>query len=705
MKPFWGVFFITLIFLFAQTFADLNLPKYMADIVNVGIQQQGIEDKIPTALSQEDFAILTSNSTSENSDLLEFNYTLGGNENTSLDDLQVGDYNKEKLSQSKLFVFTGNTDKANIQNIRSAFGLAFTTKQYTSEGIALDEARELALKTDPMFIEQSLPISIAHLYEVIGVDLDHMQSNYITSTGIIMILISLLGGIASIFATFFAARIGAAFARNLRSDVFNKIESFTNEEFDKFSTASLITRTTNDISQMQHLVIMSIVMLCYAPIMAIGGVIMALTTAVSMGWIIVLAIICLLVTLITLLNMAMPKFKIMQSLIDKMNLVAREGLNGLLVVKAFGNENFEKERLDEANTTLSSVGLFINRIMSALFPMIMLIMNGVTVLIVWIGADRISESTLQVGDMIAFMQYALQIIMSFLMLAMMFVFIPRAAVSAERIMEVLETEPSIIDPISPSQISNESISTVEFRNVSYKYHEAENYALKNISFKALPGKVTAFIGSTGSGKSTIVNLIPRFYDATEGEILVYGVNVKDLSQNELRSHIGLVPQKNILFSGTISSNLQYGKELTFEEMEEIAKVSQSYDFINEKEKKYDTEISQGGSNVSGGQKQRLAIARALATNSDIYIFDDSFSALDFKTDANLRSRLKSRLTNETVIIVAQRINTIMDADEIFVIDNGEIVCSGTHKELLADCPEYLEIAISQLSEEEVKKSE
>ncbi len=706
IKPFIGGFILALVLLFVQAYSDLNLPYYMSNIVNVGIQQQGIEETIPLAVSEDDFEMLLSVSTDKNTKILLENYSLKKADAPSLDPLRYGDYDQSKLDQGMLYIYEGSDEEATIEQVSSSFGIGFSTANYMSEGDkTLSQSQEIAMNTDPAFIEQSVPIIIGELYKNIGVDLSSSQSAYILKTGIFMLVISLIGGIASIFATLLSTRIGAAFARNLRTEVFTKIESFTNEEFDKFSTASLITRSTNDIIQIQQLIIIGIRMLCYAPIMAIGGIIMAINTSTSMVWVIGLAIGCMAVTIIFVMSIAIPRFKIMQKLIDRMNLVAREGLNGLLVVKAFGNEDFEKNRVDIANKDLSSVGLFVNRLMSFLFPVIMLIMNGTTVLVIWVGADYVSQSTLQVGDMIAFMQYSMQVIMSFLMLAMVFMFIPRASVSAERIMEVLNTDPTIKDPTHPLQISKEDVATVEFKNVYFKYHGAENYALENISFKALPGKVTAFIGSTGSGKSTIVNLIPRFYDCDKGEVLVDGVNVKALTQKELRSHIGLVPQKNVLLSGTISSNLQYGKELTSEELEEISKVSQSFDFIFEKEKGYQEEISQGGTNVSGGQRQRLAIGRALAKDSDIYIFDDSFSALDFKTDAKLRSDLKEYLNNETVIIIAQRINTIMDADEILVIDEGKIVGQGTHKELLKTCQEYLEIALSQLSEEEVRQSE
>ncbi len=706
IRPFIGGFLLALILLFVQAYSDLNLPYYMSNIVNVGIQQQGIEEEVPLAIAKNDFEMLLSVSTEANKEILEKNYSIKDPSDPTLDPLRQGDYKEDVLSAESLYVYIGNEDAETLEQVSQAFGIGFTTANYMAEdNKSLPEAQEMAASTDPAFISQSVPIIIGEIYKNLGVDLSYSQSSYILKTGLFMLGISLIGGIASIFATLFATRIGAGFARNLRSEVFAKIETFTNEEFDKFSTASLITRSTNDILQIQQLIIIGIRMLCYAPIMAVGGVIMAINTSTSMVWVIGLAIASMAVTIIFVMSIAIPRFKIMQKLIDRLNLVAREGLNGLLVVKAFGNEDFEKKRVDLANKDLSKVGLFVNRLMSYLFPIIMLIMNGTTVLVVWVGADYVSQSTLQVGDMIAFMQYSMQVIMSFLMLAMVFMFIPRASVSAERIMEVLETDPTIKDPLDPLQISKENIATVEFKNVSFKYHGADNYALENISFKAMPGKVTAFIGSTGSGKSTIVNLIPRFYDCDKGEVLVDGVNVKDLTQKELRSHIGLVPQKNVLLSGTINSNLQYGNDLTPEELDEIARVSQSYDFISEKELGYDENISQGGTNVSGGQRQRLAIGRALAKDSDIYIFDDSFSALDFKTDAKLRSDLKKYLNDETVIIVAQRINTIMDADEIFVIDEGKIVGQGTHKELIKNCQEYLEIALSQLSEEEVRHSE
>ncbi len=694
MKPFFFGFILALGLLFVQAFADLNLPNYMSDIVNVGIQQQGVEEDVPYAIAKEDFDGILTISSEENATLLRSNYTLGG------DIPQLG-----IEPSSDVYAYTGTLDEEAMESVSSAFGTAFYTLQFMNEGNSLASAQEMAAQVDSTLKLQSVPFATVEFYKSIGVDLSSYQSDYIMRTGLFMLLISLVGGTASILVTLISARLSAGVARDLRSAVFRKVENFSNEDFDKFSVASLITRSTNDINQIQLLLNVGIRLLCYAPIMGIGGIIMALEKSVSMGWILVLAIACLVGVVAILLVVTVPKFKSMQKLIDKLNLVAREGLNGLLVVKAFGNEGFEKKRFDMANMDLSKVALFINRSMSWLFPVIMLIMNGASLLVVWVGADYVASSSIQVGDIIAFMQYTMQVIMSFLMIVMVFMFIPRAQVSAERIMEVLNTEISIVDPENPVHISPSNKGNLEFKNVSFKYHGAEGYAIENISFKATAGMFTAFIGATGSGKSTIVNLIPRFYDAQEGEILVDGVNVKDMKLKELRSHIGLVPQKNVLLSGSIKSNIEYGKELENDQLMDVTKTAQAYDFIMDKEAGFESEITQGGTNVSGGQRQRLAIARALATDSDIYIFDDSFSALDFKTDSKLRKELKEHLVDETVIIVGQRISTIMDADQIYVIDNGKIVGSGTHKELLKSCSEYLEIALSQLSEEEVNSYE
>lgn len=528
------------------------------------------------------------------------------------------------------------------------------------------------------------------------------DTNYILKTGALMLLISLGSGVCAIIVGFVASRVAANVARSLRKDVFEKVEDFSNAEFDKFSTASLITRTTNDITQVQTLLVMMIRMLFFAPIMGIGGIIKALSKDVSMSWIIAVAVAVLIILIATIFKLALPRFKRIQKLIDRLNLVIRENLSGMLVIRAFNTQKFEENRFDKANEELTSVNLFVSRTMSLLMPAMMLIMNITTVLIVWIGAKQVGDLKIQVGDMMAFMQYAMQIIMSFLMISMMFIMIPRASVSGDRIAEVLETEPAIQDAKNPKHLPQEVKGLIEFKDVSFSYPHAEEAVLQHISFTARPGETTAFIGSTGSGKSTLINLIPRFYDPTQGEILIDGVNIKEIAQHELREQVGYIPQKGVLFSGTIASNLRYGKEDADEaHLTKAATIAQAKEFIDSKPEGLETSIAQGGGNVSGGQKQRLAIARALTKESPIYIFDDSFSALDFKTDAMLRSALKESTAGSTVLIVAQRISTIMQAEQIIVLDEGRIVGKGTHQELMKNCQVYKEIALSQLSKEEL----
>ena len=540
-------------------------------------------------------------------------------------------------------------------------------------------------------------------YKEVGIDMGLYQFNYIAKIGVYMLLITLAGGIFAILVSLIASKVAAGVAKDLRRDLFQKVESFSNREFDSFSTASLITRTTNDITQIQMFVVMAIRLICFAPIMGIGGMIMALQQGVSLSWIILLAIVLLIIVMVVICIVALPKFKSIQKMVDKLNLVTRESLTGMMVIRAFGTQKNEEERFDKANKDLTSVNLFVNRVMVILMPIITLIMNGVTLLIVWVGAHQIEAAQIQIGDMMAFMQYGMIIIMAFLMISMMFIMIPRASVSASRIAEVLESELSIKDSKNPKSLGENSKGEISFNNVSFKYGNAEDNVIENISFTAKPGQTTAFIGSTGSGKSTLVNLIPRFYDVTAGSITFDGIDIRDITQHELRSKIGFVPQKGVLFSGDIASNLRYGKrDASDSEIAEAAKVAQAEDFINSKLEKYESPIAQGGTNVSGGQKQRLCIARALAKKAPVYIFDDSFSALDFKTDAALRKALKKYTGDSTVLIVAQRISTIMDAEQIIVLDEGKMVGKGTHKELMQSCPTYREIASSQLNEEELK---
>jgi ATP-binding cassette subfamily B protein len=554
---------------------------------------------------------------------------------------------------------------------------------------------------DSMII-QAAAAPVKNEYTALGMDAGKLSSDYILHIGLLMLLVTLLSGSCTILVGFLSARTAAGLARDLRRNVFNRVESFSATEFDKFSTASLITRSTNDITQIQMVVIMMMRMVFYAPIIGIGGVIRAIGKSANMWWIIALAVVVLLGLILTVFSIALPKFKIIQSLIDRLNLVTRENLSGMMVIRAFNMQGFEEMRFDKANIDLTSNSLFINRVMVTMMPVMMLVMNGVTLLILWVGAHQVAQSSMQVGDMMAFMQYAIQIVFAFLMLAMMFIILPRAAVSGDRIADVLETKPVIIDPQTPSNFTEPFKGTVEFRNVSFRYPGAEEDVLHNISFTAQPGQTTALIGTTGSGKSTIVSLIPRFYDVTEGSVIIDGTDIREVTQHDLRARIGYVPQKGTLFSGTIETNLLYGDEnATVEELKKAADIAQATEFISTNPEGMQTEVAQGGMNVSGGQKQRLAIARALVKEAPIYIFDDSFSALDFKTDAALRKALKEHTGPSTMMIVTQRIATIKNAEQIIVLDEGNIVGKGSHKELMKDCEVYRGIALSQLSKEEL----
>ncbi len=743
LKPFVLLLLTAILLLFGQAMADLNLPNYMSEIVNVGIQQGGIESAAPEAISAKGMNLIKTFMTKEQQSDIDKYYTLvsasstGSEHDDALsrypllktEDIYVraavNSDTETRLGQTFgeaawTFINTMKTVSKQSGQAAPASGNASAdissvdfSKVYALQPMlqklpasVIDDARSKAQNSSAYF-QQSGVVLTKSFYKELGMDLNKIQTNYLVSKGLMMLLIAIGGGVAAILVGLISSRIGAGVARNLRHDVFQRVESFSNSEFDKFSTASLITRTTNDVTQVQVLIQMGIRMICYAPIIGVGGIIMALQKSHSMGWVIALACIVLAVLIGTIMSIAMPKFTKIQKLIDRLNLVAREHLNGLMVIRAFGTQDFEEKRFDRANRDLSDTMLFISRVMAFMMPVMMLIMNGVSVLIVWVGSHQIADSSMQVGDMMAFMQYAMQIIMSFLMIAMMFIIIPRASVSASRIAEVLRTEPSIVDPDKEENLSRAGSSlgkagTVEFRDVSFRYSGAEEDVLEHITFTAKPGQTTAFIGATGSGKSTLINLIPRFYDATQGEVLVSGVNVKKVSQKALRSQIGYVPQKGTLFSGTIASNLRYGdKNASDEDLKIAADVSQAMDFIQENPEGLETEIAQAGANVSGGQKQRLSIARALVKKPSIFIFDDSFSALDFKTDAALRRALHENTGASTVMIVAQRVSTIMHADQIVVLDEGKVVGIGTHRELLQTCPTYHEIASSQLSKEEL----
>lgn len=736
-KPFLTGLMVVIVLLFVQAICDLNLPNYMSDIVNVGIQQNGIDSGAPEAISSQGYNFMKVFMSEDERTFIDTMYEV----KSSSDKMSNGKAYSTKFEKADEVEFYGLVDdvsQEDMDKIATIFGGATWTmrgvltqvantsqsSQNTEEtsststdidmtqlyelapvlnqipSTVFDTAREETLATEESTLSQAAIAVAKSFYIELGASATKIQNAYIIGIGAKMLLIALLGGIATIVVTLLSSKIAAGIARNLRNDVFKKIQSFSNAEYDKFSTASLITRSTNDIMQIQNLLNIAIRMICYAPIMAIGGIIMAIEKSASMGWVIAAACIALIGLIIAVFATVLPKFKALQKLVDRLNLVSRENLNGLMVIRAFGQGDLEKKRFGVANQDLTATNLFVNKVMAVMMPAMMLIMNGVSVLIVWVGSEYVAASTMQVGDMMAFMQYAMQIIMSFLMLAMMFIFIPRASVSATRIAEVLETKSTILDPQTPKNIKDQGL--VEFKNVSFKYDGAEEYVLKNINFKAKPGQTTAFIGSTGSGKTTLINMIPRFYDATEGEVLVGGVNVKDVTQNELRKHIGYVPQKSVLMSGTIESNIKYGvQDAPPEQVEKAATIAQAMDFIEQKEEKMETPIAQGGTNVSGGQRQRLSIARALAIDPDVFIFDDSFSALDYKTDATLRKALKECTAHATVLIVAQRVSTIMEADQIFVLDDGAVVGQGTHKELLKSCTQYYEIASSQLSKEEL----
>lgn len=699
LKPYALQVVVIICVLMVQAYCDLSLPAYTSDIVNVGIQQSGIDEKVPEALAGEDLNLIlafvpeedraeVADAYEESSDSYDYEGTVMAlKEQVKEDDSQL-----EELSDQMGFpmVMAIAAEESGI-NMNGAEGMT---------GEASGQMEDLP---DSM-VEQAVAAYIQSAYEKIGIDVGDISSRYILATGGKMLLLAGLGMAASILVGLMASRVGAGLGRSLRERVFRKVVGFSNGEFDKFSTASLITRSTNDIQQIQLLTVMILRMVLYAPIMAIGGIWNVFHTNVDMSWIIALAVVLIFLLVAVLFAVVMPKFRILQNLVDRLNLVSREILTGLSVIRAFGTEKHEEERFDDANKDLTRANLFVNRAMTFMMPTMMLIMNGISVLIVWVGGHSIDEGTMQVGDMMAFIQYTMQIIMAFLMICMISVMLPRAAVSAERVDGVLESHTLINDPEDPEKLPEESKGQVVFDHVSFRYPGAEEDVLEDISFTAEPGQTTAIIGSTGCGKSTLVNLIPRFYDVTEGSIRLDGHDIRNLTQHDLREKLGYVPQKGVLFSGDIASNILFGNpDGTDEEMEEAARIAQATEFIEAKKRQYHSHIAQGGSNVSGGQKQRLSIARAIAKHPAVYIFDDSFSALDYKTDVALRGALKEKTEDSTVIIVAQRISTIMHAEQILVLDDGKIVGKGTHKELLRDCPEYYQIASSQLSEKELEQ--
>ena len=747
MIPYWKMIICVLVFLVIQAFCDLSLPSYTSDIIDVGIQNKGVEHILPERITAKEYekvklfmndkekakweacyekasenvyerveddedklnklddelatAIFISYSMSSiDEDTFKEQMAEQSNQDASaFDNISIEDIGKMLGVDIQVTEKSGKK-YVDMRDILVAMveGQKMTEEQLTKLGDDMSEKFEKVGDT----VTKSMGIAFAiKCDEETGIDIDKIQTNYLWTAGFKMLGVALIMGIATVVVGFFASKIGAGIGRDLRKKIFTKVVGFSNTEMDKFSTASLITRSTNDIQQIQMVSTMLLRMVFYAPIIGIGGVIKVMNTRSGMGWIIVAAVAVLLMYVGILMMVSLPKFKLMQVMVDKVNLVSREILTGLSVIRAFGREKKEEERFDDANRNLTKTMLFTNRVMTFMMPGMMLIMNGLSVLIVWVASHKIDAGTIQVGAMTAFITYAMIIVMSFLMLTMMSIMLPRAGVAAERIDEVINTDSSIMDKENPETLPRHD-GVIVFEHVNFRYPGANEDVLSDIDFVAEPGKTTAIIGSTGCGKSTLVNLIPRLYDVTEGRILFDGKDIRDISMKELRDEIGYVPQKGILFSGTIASNLRFGnKDASDEEIIKAAEIAQATEFINEKSDKYDSAIAQGGSNVSGGQKQRLSIARAIAKNPKVFIFDDSFSALDMKTDAVLRKALSENVKDSTVIIVAQRISTIINADQILVIDDGKIVGKGTHKELLANCEVYQQIATSQLSEKEL----
>ena len=729
LKPYLGLLLVGVALLFGQAMLELTLPNYMSDIVNVGLQQGGITQAAPEVIDSDAMAMMQMFMSEEDRALVDAAYQpLGEREdadklketcpNAGDEDLAlaadpengVNDaFNRAAYALVNMMEELAPADSSTeteeqTSGTLDAGAMAQLTAMLQSGALdeQLNEAIATAAVTPESMLEQTGVVLTKSFYTQLGADTDAIQTSYILKVGLRMAGLAILLTVCAISAGFCMARLGAGVGRDLRRDVFRKVSYFNNNEMDQFSGASLITRSTNDITQVQNFLSIGLRMMCFAPIMGIGGLIMGLSKCLNLAWVLALALIVMLGLILTLFAVAMPRFKKMQTLIDRLNLVSREELSGLMVVRAFSNQPFMQNRFEKANKDLTGNTLFVNRAMATMMPFMMLVMNGLSLLIVWFGGKQIAASNLQVGDMMAFIQYAMQVIMSFLFISMMFIMVPRASVSAERINEVLTCESTVADPAQPTEMNHPVKGVVEFKDVSFRYEGADANVLEHVSFTARPGETVAFIGATGSGKSTLVNLIPRFYDATEGSITVDGVDVRQLRQKDLREAIGYVPQKGLLFSGTVATNLRYGRaDASDELLKESADIAQATEFIQTLENGMDTTISQGGTNVSGGQRQRLSIARALVKQAPIYIFDDTFSALDFKTDAKLRAALKGYTKESTVFIVAQRVSTIMHADQILVLDEGRVVGKGTHEELLKNCETYREIAESQLSKEEL----
>ena len=731
---YWRTVLLIFIVLFVQAYCDLSLPSYTSDIVNVGIQQNGIDETIPQVIAEEDMQkVLLFVTDTEEKQTVEESYEKDENSYDKKALVLKESVQNEKESQKDLSQILGipmlltegfSSDNETIRQMEEQMKeqLLAAQPQLNIENLDMfqilqmmpaeqvqmlvKEMQKQMSDMPDMIVEQAAVSYVKTAYLNLGMDVDRIQIQYILITGGKMIALAFLGMMASVLGGFLASKAAAATGRDLRSKVFRKVVGFSNNEFDHFSTASLITRSTNDIQQIQLLMVMLLRVVLYAPIMAIGGIYKVFHTNVSMSWIIGLAVILIGMVVLTLFAVAMPKFKVMQKLVDRLNLVTREILTGLPVIRAFSTEKHEEERFDVANRDLTKTNLFVNRAMTFMMPVMMVIMNGISVLIVWVGANGINDGQMQVGDMMAFIQYTIQIIMSFLMICMVSIMLPRAAVAAERVDEVLTSKTLIHDLEQPKKLPEKADGVLKFDHVSFRYPGASEDVLHDITFEAKPGETTAIIGSTGSGKSTLVNLIPRFYDVTGGAITLDGMDIREIAQHELREKLGYVPQKGVLFSGTIASNIMFGNaDGTEEEMKAAAETAQAAEFIETKRKQYESSIAQGGTNVSGGQKQRLSIARAIAKHPDIFIFDDSFSALDYKTDVALRRALKKQTADSTVLIVAQRISTILHAEQIILLDDGEVAGIGTHQELLANCEVYRQIAESQLSEEELNGKE
>ena len=711
MKERWYYVVMIIVLLFVQAYCDLSLPDYTSKIVNVGIQQKGIEDGVPDTIRKESLEHLLLFLDEKEKAKVEDAYTLKD------DVYKRNDVTKEERDELNSILAIPMMSAGSLEDeekaaeIKTQMGLPEESdlwqvlEQLPQEQLDAmkDSLTEKIEEMPESIVTQATVQFVQTEYEAQGIDVDAMQIQYLMTSGLKMLAMALVIMLAAVSVTFLSSRVAAFLGRNLRNGVYRKVISFSGEELNHFSTASLITRSTNDIQQVQLVFAMIFRIVLYAPILGVGGVLKVLQTDVSMTWILGVAVVAILILVGFLFAVAMPKFKILQYRIDELNLVSREILTGLSVIRAFSREKHEEERFEEVNERLTKTNLFVNRCMTFMMPAMMLIMNGITVLIIYNGSHAVDNGTMQVGNMMAFMQYAMQIIMSFLMITMMSIMLPRASVSAKRINEIMETKVSIESPETAKIPENNKKGEVRFEHVGFAYPGAEEETLSDINFTAQKGETVAFIGSTGSGKSTLVNLIPRFFDVTSGKILVDGVDIREMGLHDLRERIGYVPQKGVLFSGTIDSNIRYGKEdATKEEVNRAAEIAQAQEFIGQKEKGMESEIAQGGTNVSGGQKQRLSIARAIAKNPEIYIFDDSFSALDYKTDVVLRRALKKETKDATTLIVAQRISTILHADKILVLDEGKIVGEGTHKELLKTCEVYQQIAMSQLSKEELE---